>query len=789
MLLYYLRTFLVLIFALAFDLAFGQCTDPPVSQTYCYGNGEYTELVFYPTTPGVPVSINFIQGVVENNNWDVFQVFDGLVGGPILFQNGIVNTDVAGVSVVASVGNPITILFDSDGSVSCASASFVPMIFDVFCGGAEVPGCTDPTADNFDPSATIDDGSCFSFNCGGSIISGSYCYGNGDYTVFSYAPITPGEQVLLAFAQGAVESGTFDQLIVYDGPGPGSPILYQNTVGAVTDLSGLDFISTLGNGISFSISSDGSVSCGSGSYLPFLWEVYCAIPPVFGCMNPSSPNYNPDATVDDGSCIPCINPNPPGCPSIDLGADISLPECVDPCLPLDVTADFFDVGSTTSYTVEAIDFCPPYPFTVGTPIFVGFDDIFSDVIPLPFDFCFYGNVFNQAVIGANGLITFDITQANQICAFAYSASVPTPSAPVGLTQGGIYNNSINGAYHDIDPGQGGSISYAVLGSAPCRTLVVNFYDVPHFSCTSIRTTQQIVLYETTNVVEVYIEDKPTCAGWNSGNAVIGLQNATGTMGVVPPGRQTGAWSASNEAWRFNPAGASIVSIEWSQQGLGVVGTGSTLQVCPSTDVQTFVAEASYLRCDGVGVVVSDIVSVQCALLVLPVEWLGFDAKLISNDEEVLCSWQTATELENDYFSVQRSQDGFAWEDIGFVDGAGTSYDNHDYSFIDQKPHEGTSYYRIKQTDFNGATDFTHRAVIMRSELAIFEAYPNPSSGKFTLSGVDGGILQVLDLRGRLVEEFMSFGSEIELSDKATGAYLLKYIARNGDVSYARVQLD
>ncbi|MDP4588505.1 MAG: hypothetical protein NWS86_10030, partial [Flavobacteriales bacterium] len=74
---YYFKTLLSLFLALAINSAFAQCTDPPVSQTYCYDNSEYTELVFYPTTAGVPVSINFTQGEVENNTWDVFQVFDG----------------------------------------------------------------------------------------------------------------------------------------------------------------------------------------------------------------------------------------------------------------------------------------------------------------------------------------------------------------------------------------------------------------------------------------------------------------------------------------------------------------------------------------------------------------------------------------------------------------------------------------------------------------------------------------------------------------------------------------
>jgi len=68
------------------------------------------------------------------------------------------------------------------------------------------------------------------------------------------------------------------------------------------------------------------------------------------------------------------------------------------------------------------------------------------------------------------------------------------------------------------------------------------------------TTQQIVLYESTNNIEVYIEDKPVCSTWNSGNAVIGIQNGTGLIGIAPLNRNTGAWSATHEAWRFHYIG-------------------------------------------------------------------------------------------------------------------------------------------------------------------------------------------------------------------------------------------
>src|SRR5690606_16559385 len=132
------------------------------------------------------------------------------------------------------------------------------------------------------------------------------------------------------------------------------------------------------------------------------------------------------------------------------------------------------------------------------------------------------------------------------CPWSFSAAVPSANLPL---------NAIFGAYHDIDPSVCGNIRYAISGSFPCRTFMFDFNAVCHYSCTSQKTTQRIVLYETSNAIEVYIGSKPTCGGWNGGRAVIGIQNGAGSQGVVAPGRQTGSWTASNEAWRFTPSGA------------------------------------------------------------------------------------------------------------------------------------------------------------------------------------------------------------------------------------------
>jgi hypothetical protein len=295
--------------------------------------------------------------------------------------------------------------------------------------------------------------------------------------------------------------------------------------------------------------------------------------------------------------VQCLNVlAQPGCPEVFAGNDTLVP-CTNSCV--DLIAKPFRVGETTSYTVESIPYNPPFPFTSGTPLFIGIDDIWSPVQPLPFPFCYYGGAYNQVVVGTNGVLTFDITQANNYCAWAFNASLPSNA---------LFLNTIFGAYHDIDPSICGQIAVQVTGNAPCRTFVFNFSNVCHFNCNNLQTTQQIVLYETTNIIEVYIQNKPTCFNWNSGNALIGIQDASGTNAVVPPNRNTGPWVASNEAWRFVPDGAPTYQVSWFEGG-NLIGLGDTVSVCPNTQT-TYTAQVVYTRCDGSQITVSDDVVVD-----------------------------------------------------------------------------------------------------------------------------------------------------------------------------------
>lgn len=117
---------------------------------------------------------------------------------------------------------------------------------------------------------------------------------------------------------------------------------------------------------------------------------------------------------------------------------------------------------------------------------------------------------------------------------------------------------------------------------------------------------------------------------------------------------------------------------------------------------------------------------------LPVELVAFEAKPTS--ELVLINWTTASELNNDFFMVQRSIDAEEWEDLMKVKGAGTISEKKTYQAMDVQPYAGESYYRLKQADFDGVVSYSQIERVNFTGLSRFIIHPNPSSGVFHLTG-------------------------------------------------------
>ncbi|MDD4213311.1 MAG: gliding motility-associated C-terminal domain-containing protein [Bacteroidales bacterium] len=294
----------------------------------------------------------------------------------------------------------------------------------------------------------------------------------------------------------------------------------------------------------------------------------------------------------------------PGCVGVTIttngGNDITLP-CNEPCITLEATT-VQTSGATTTYEVTSIPYNPPYPYTGGTLIPVYYDDDWSPVINIPnFHFCFFSQPYDNLIIGDNGVISFNTAAAGGFCPWTIDYGIPCNyGSPM----------HIFGAFHDTYLPAGGNMYWSVEGTTPCRAFVFKFNQVAHYSCNSIKTTQQIVLYETTNMIDVYIQSKPVCWDWNDGYAVVGIQDQSQSIAYTAPGRNATAWTATNEAWRFTPVGSSYVETYW-YEGTNLIGTGTTVNVCP-TGTTTYTARANYNTCWGAVIPVEDNITVTMA---------------------------------------------------------------------------------------------------------------------------------------------------------------------------------
>ena len=176
---------------------------------------------------------------------------------------------------------------------------------------------------------------------------------------------------------------------------------------------------------------------------------------------------------------------------------------------------------------------------------------------------------------------------------------------------------------------------------------------------------------------------------------------------------------------------------------------------------------------------------------LPVELLYFDAEAGSN--AVQCSWATASESGNDRFEVQRSPDGFAFTTVGTVQGVGNSFTTTNYSFTDNAPLQGTSYYRLKQVDLDGTATLSATVAVELLTMNALTLYPNPAVETVTVlrSDTENGAARtmVLDMRGRVVREAVigagAANSIVPVGDLPSGIYTLRVIGADGVVSEGR----
>ena len=141
---------------------------------------------------------------------------------------------------------------------------------------------------------------------------------------------------------------------------------------------------------------------------------------------------------------------------------------------------------------------------------------------------FHGYEYNQFVIGSNGAVSFNASNAGAFNNWNISGAAPFNN-PADLT------NCIMAPWQSLDSTTQGSVYYQLGGIAPCRYVVVSWYRRPLYSdpsgpCDSVgHQTQMVVFYETSNIIDIYIQEKSFCPEWNNGWAIEGIQNAAGDV--------------------------------------------------------------------------------------------------------------------------------------------------------------------------------------------------------------------------------------------------------------------
>lgn len=147
---------------------------------------------------------------------------------------------------------------------------------------------------------------------------------------------------------------------------------------------------------------------------------------------------------------------------------------------------------------------------------------------------------------------------------------------------------------------------------------------------------------------------------------------------------------------------------------------------------------------------------------LPVTWTSFTAEQYTG--YVQLNWETASEKDNNYFSVERCGEDGIFSTIGTVDGHGTTSQPNQYLFTDNAPANGVSYYRLRQVDYNGQFSFSViRTVIINSNTTVLHAYVAESGVNWTIAGEvkEHAVLELWSVNGQLIER-------IDVTDKQSG---------------------
>ena len=311
-------------------------------------------------------------------------------------------------------------------------------------------------------------------------------------------------------------------------------------------------------------------------------------------------------------------------PGGNLNGSTIILTCSDSCVPLSVKVPHLKAG--TDYKVIEIPYAPfPYFVEGGTEDYRTYTtQRFSLAFSLPFNFCFYGQKYNQAVIGSIGIISFDASLSGLSCPLYSNYQLPLPP-----NSNLVPRAAIMGMYSNLSPARflqnedttlctspfDRKIQWRVEGTAPKRKFIVSYYKIGSFGNDSSATyispcfftpnTFQIVLHETSGLIDAHIGNR-TCLPVH----FYGIQDWSGAKSVTAPGKNCTPWTAHHESYRFIPSdsasrflGAEI--LDMAGNSLAFADTATSLpglldlqfqNICPGPTLTKYIIKTRFLTC-------------------------------------------------------------------------------------------------------------------------------------------------------------------------------------------------
>ena len=169
--------------------------------------------------------------------------------------------------------------------------------------------------------------------------------------------------------------------------------------------------------------------------------------------------------------------------------------------------------------------------------------------------------------------------------------------------------------------------------------------------------------------------------------------------------------------------------------------------------------------------------------ILPIELISFEGTALKNTVEL--NWTTASEVNNDFVAIERSEDAVNFVEIGRIPGQGDTEEERSYSFVDKAPMPGLNYYRLRQVDFNGDEN-RHAIIVVDVEIeqvaSAMNIYPNPAQDmlqvEWELPLRRSASLELYDMTGKLLKRErvspLSASHQLSTENLPTGLYLLHF---------------